>query len=792
MTKTVTKTLSAVWAAAALSASLQLPTAHAQTSVSDGAASEGLTEIVVTARRRAENLQDVPVAVTAIGAAAIQTQDVTNLEDLNSFVPNFKIAADRATSSTINVYIRGVGQSDPLWGFDPGVGVYIDDVYLARPQTALLDVIDVQDIEILRGPQGTLYGKNTIAGAIKYVTRDIDGPATLTASATGGNYGEHDEKLNFSTPVIDDHVYFGLALADLQHNGYGQVVAEPGYPASPYNSIGQDVSNKDVLAGRANLTIKWGESSKLRIIADDILDNSNASGGQRLNNYLAPQLSDPFATRTDMPVDNDYSHRSGASATYTQSLTDQLGLKVVAGYIHGKSQQFIDFEELDSNLFQVPGAYHDQQSSGEAQLTFKNDLVNAVGGVFYMDSTACGSYNASIGTLNLLDIPAFDLYITELVKGCVLTKSSAVYGDTAWKLTDRLNLDAGIRWNEDQKTADVYQADYASVAPTQLLPNQQFFNPGAVPAGFFPDPGVVTNYTNTRAFVNITPRLGLDYHWTDHVMTYVSYSRGFKSGGFDMRGNAAVYPQTENGYNSETADNYEAGIKSTLLNDTLLLNFTAFYDPYKNAQIGVQQFVDYLGTPTNLTAVLNAGKQINEGLEIESVWRPLKALTLGLNVGYLDSYYKDYLIPCNVFTAAPGCGPSVATVNVADDNRPLNAPAWTVSGNATYTWDLPSGQVLARAGYDWRSFTKVANTTPSVTDQPAYGLLNAGLAFTTVSKAWRFSLDGKNLTNRYYRVAGYDFGNPPIGPANSFIGGVSQIGFYGPPRTYQVTAQYHY
>jgi iron complex outermembrane receptor protein len=767
--------------------------ADAGTAAAPGGADTGtIQEIVVTARRFAEDLQNVPIAVTALSAATIQTQDVTNLQDLNSFVPNMKIAADRATSSTINVYIRGVGQSDPLWGFDPGVGVYIDDVYLARPQTALLDVIDVQDIEILRGPQGTLYGKNTIAGAIKYVTRDIDGPATLTASATGGNYGEHDEKLNFSTPVIDDHVYFGLALADLQHNGYGRVVAEPGYPASPYNSIGQDVSNKDVLAGRANLTIKWGESSKLRIVADDILDNSNASGGQRLSNYLAPQLSDPFNTRTDMPVDNDYSHRSGASATYTQSLTDQLGLKVVAGYIHGKSQQFIDFEELDSNLFQVPGAYHDQQSSGEAQLTFKNDLVNAVGGVFYMDSTACGSYNASIGTLNLLGLPAYDLYITELVQGCVLTKSSAVYGDTAWKLTDRLNLDAGIRWNEDQKTAHVYQADYASVAPTQLLPNQQFFNPGAVPAGFFPDPGVVTDYTNTRAFVNITPRLGLDYHWTDHVMTYVSYSRGFKSGGFDMRGNAAVYPQTENGYNSETADNYEAGIKSTLLNDTLLLNFTAFYDPYKNAQIGVQQFVDYLGTPTNLTAVLNAGKQINEGLELESVWRPLKPLTLGLNVGYLDSYYKDYLIPCNVFTAAPGCGPSVATVNVADDNRPLNAPAWTVSGNATYTWDLSSGQVLARAGYDWRSFTKVANTTPSVTDQPAYGLLNAGLAFTTTSKAWRFSLDGKNLSNRYYRVAGYDFGNPPLGPANSFIGGVSQIGFYGPPRTYQVTAQYHY
>ncbi len=196
--------------------------------VPPGAESGTIQEVVVTARRFAEDLQNVPIAVTALSASTMQTQEVTNLQDLNSFVPNMKIAADRATSSTINVYIRGVGQSDPLWGFEPGVGVYIDDVYLARPQAALLDVIDVQDLEILRGPQGTLYGKNTIAGAIKYVTREIDGPATLTVSATGGNYGEHDEKLSFSTPVIEDHVYFGLALADLQHKGYGEVVAQAG------------------------------------------------------------------------------------------------------------------------------------------------------------------------------------------------------------------------------------------------------------------------------------------------------------------------------------------------------------------------------------------------------------------------------------------------------------------------------------------------------------------------------------------------------------------------------------
>jgi iron complex outermembrane receptor protein len=765
--------------------------ADPNTAIASTAADTGtLQEVIVTARRFSEDLQNVPLAVTALSAATIETQAVTNLQDLNSFVPNMKISAARATSSTINVYIRGVGQSDPLWGFQPGVGVYIDDVYLARPQAGLLDVIDVQDLEVLRGPQGTLYGKNTIAGAIKYVTRDIVGPTTLTASVTGGNYGEHDERVSFSTPIIDGHVYFGLALADLQHSGYGEVVAQPPLAPSTYNHLGESVSNKDVLSGRANLTITWGESSKLRIIADDTLDNSNASGGQRLNSFLAPQLGSRFDSRTDMPVRNDYSHRSGESATFAQNLTDQLSLKIVGAYDHGRSQQFIDFEELDANLFQVPGYFHDQQSSGEAQLSFTNDLVKAVGGIFYMDSTACGSYNASIGALAAPPPAGFGLYLTSLVQGCVLTKSASVYGDAAWQLTDKLDLDTGVRWNDDDVTAHVYQAQYASVAPNQLKPGQQFFNGAAPPPGFFLFPnaaaGVLTDYTNSRSFVNFSPRLGLDYHWTPHVMTYASYSRGFKSGGFDMRGNAALYPQTENGYNSETADNYEVGIKSTLLDDTLLLDFTVFYNPYSNAQIGVQQFVTAGGVPQNVTAVLNAGKQINKGVEFESVWRPIKAATFALNVGYLDSYYENFLIGC--FSGTPGCTPTSPAINVADQNRPINAPTWTISGNVTYSWDLSSGSLLARTGYDWRSFTKTANTTVSVTDQPAYGLLNAGVAFTTLNKAWRFSIDAKNLTDRFYRVAGYDFGAPGTG----LLGGVSQIGFYGPPRTYSGTITYRF
>ncbi len=749
-----------------------------------GASTGALGEIVVTARRRKENLQDVPLAVTAIGAEELRLRDVTSLGDLNSFVPNIAISSARATSSTINVYIRGVGQSDPLWGFEPGVGIYIDDVYMARPQAALLDVYDVDRIEVLRGPQGTLYGKNTIAGAIKYVTRDIAGPASLTASVAGGNYGERNFKLAASAPIVDHHVYAGFAVADLHHDGYGHVVAQAGAAPSPYNHPGQDVSNYDVLAGRANVTLLWGMSSKLRLAADTTQDHSNAAGGERLNNVLAPPTGSRYDTRTDMPVNQDRYYRNGIAATYTQALSDALALKLVGAYREGHGHQFIDFEELNANLFQVPAKYSERQASGEGQLTYTNDLVKAVGGLFYMNSSACGAYNASLGVL----VPIYDLYLTSIVDGCVQTKSTAAYVDTAWKLTGRLNFDAGVRWNQDRKTALVYQAQYASVAPTQLLPNQTFFDASSPPPGFFLFPsataGVVTNYTNGRTFSNISPRLGFDFHLTPQVMAYFTYAQGFKSGGFDMRGNASVYPATENGYGSETADSYEAGLKSMLLDDSLKLNFTVFYDPYKNAQIGVQQFVTTGGLPQNVTAVLNAGKQINQGVEIESAWAPIKPLAIGLNIGYLDSYYQDFLIGCTALT--PGCTANSPPQNIADLNRPVNAPTWTVSTNATYTWHLPGGALLARAGWSWRSFTKVANTTASVTDQPAYGLLDAGLAYTTSAGAWRFALDGKNLLDRWYRVSGYDFGSAGL------LGNVSQIGFYGAPRTYDVTAQYHF
>jgi len=797
------------------------------TATAAGAAESGsLQEIVVTARRRTEALQDVPMTVNAITAEAIQDGNVTTVEDLNSYAPNLKISQDRATSSTINVYLRGVGQNDPLWGFQPAVGVYIDDVYLARPQGALLDVLDVSRLEVLSGPQGTLYGKNTIAGAIKYVTRDIDGPATVTLSATGGNYGEHDFKISGSTPVIDDHLYVGLALGSFQHNGYGEVVAQPGVAQPASSPLGVGLSNKDIQVGRANVTIKWGESSKLKLIADDILDNSNASGGQRLNDYFngstqtlnlpafgvpafpfvtpnAPPLGNPFDMYDNLPANRDFFHRQGYSGTYTQDLTSQLSLKVIGAYYEGHGQQFINFSETASNLFDVDGFYHDQQTSGEGQLSFTNEEVKAVGGVFYMNSHSCGAYDADVGTLAPVTQPLFGFpeYITELVGGCTFTKSSAVYGDSTWKLIDNLNLDVGARWNEDKITAPVFQEDYGGT--TQLAPGVAFASPAQAPAGIGNiSNAVVTDYTGERSFVSVDPRVGLDYHFTKDVMAYVLYSRGFVSGGFDMRGNATLTPSTKNGYAPEVANNYELGLKSTMLDDTLLLNVDVFYDPYTNAQEELQEFVFVPpATITNVTYTTNAGKQINKGAELQTVWKPIPALTFGANIGYLDSYFEDYIEPCNIFlvgltTLTPGCTPGVKSTNLANTQTPLNAPHWTLSEYQSYTWNLSYGTLLARVGFDYRTYAKTGTTVTAftATDQPGYGLINADLAYTSPDKHWRVSIDGKNLANRYYRVAGYEFGPPPLAapPTYSFAGGVSEIGFDGPPRTYSGTVTYHF
>lgn len=745
----------------------QVPTVHAQEDddeAEDEVGVRAFEEFVVTARKREETLQDVPAAVSAYSAEDLEVLGVTDLEDLTRLAPNVKVSAGRGTNSTINAYIRGVGQNDPLWGFEPGVGIYIDDVYIARPQGALLDVYDVSRIEILRGPQGTLYGKNTLAGAIKYVTREIDGQPVGHFSVTTGNFDRLDLKAGGSIG-LNDSVFIGGSIAKFTRDGYGEVVASD--DPQLFNSVGEDVSDKDVLAARANVTFLWGDDSRLKLVADTLQDDSNARGAQRLNDAFGPRLDDRYDVRNDLPVDMEEVRMTGLAATYTTTLTDVWDFKAVAATREGETETFIDFETLNTNAFNVPAFYDDEQTSLETQFNYEGGgRWRGVTGLYYFDGEACGAFDVVLGGINF----------TALTKGCVETTSFSLYGDASFALTERTNLNFGLRGNRDDKEADVFVAQYLGA----LVGSQTLFDPNNLPPGFTLL-AVQTDYTNDRTFSDVSPKLGIDFQPNDDLLLYATYSHGFKSGGFDMRGNQTANPDTVDGYDSETVDNYELGAKSTLLDGTLQLNATVFYADYEDVQITTQQFVDLGGIPTNVTAVLNAGAQTNQGLELEALWLPAEQLNFIANLGFLDAEIDE-------FETSDPANPGMI-IDVSDLNEPINAPDFTAYIAALFNQDLATGgKLTARLGYQYRDDTKVANTIMSVTDQEAYQLWDASVAYTTPNERWRFALDGQNLTDEEYRTSGYDFG--PAGAG--LLGGLSQLGFYGAPRTVTLSATFSF
>lgn len=760
-------TLTVLSASCMLALSVSLPvwaqdSQEERSSQSDDRYDSGrLEEIVVTsARRRAEDVQDVPIAVSILTDKFLEDNNIMDLGDISNVVPNAVISAGRATNSTVIAYVRGLGQNDPLWGFEPAVGIYMDDVFIARPQGALLDVYDVQSIEVLRGPQGTLYGKNTLAGAIKYNTRDIVGDTYARADVTIGSYSQLDVKGSASTGITDNF-YIGGSFAYLTRDGYGNIKDGETPLPRPYNKVGDDVSNKDLLAARINATWLIGDNTKLKFAADTVKDDSHSVGSRRLNDNWGPALKGRYDTQTDLPVSADSVKMTGASLKLESTLSDSWGMKLIGAYRKGETLGYIDFEALNQPAFNVLGQYDDNQTSFEAQFNYQGERLAAVMGAFYYDGDACGAYDAVLGLFG----------ITSLVDGCVNTESISVYADASYALTDKWNLSVGGRWNQDDKKASVFAATYLGV----LTGYQTAFDPNNMPANLTLL-SVDSDYTNSNTFDDFTPRISLDYTINDNMMTYASYTNGFKSGGFDMRGNQAAYPDTVDGYDSESVDSYEIGLKTTSLDGRLIFNVTAFYADYTDVQITTQQFVELNGIPTNATAVQNAGQQVNKGLELEAVWSVNDYFRLSGVVGFLNADITEFLTsdPAN-----PG-----TIIDISNTVDPLFSPDMTAALSSEFFWDMAGGNGYARLGYSYVDDIKVMNLVPSVGDQSAYGVFNATVAYTTSDGNWRFALSGNNLTDEEYLQAGYDFG-----PTMNYIG---QLGFYGAPRTFSLSATYTY
>jgi len=700
-------------------------------------------DIIVTARRREESLQDVPVAVTAVTGEALEQRGAIDITELTKTTPSLTLNAARGSNSTLISFIRGVGQQDPLWGFDPGVGLYVDDVYVARPQAAVLDIFDIERIEVLRGPQGTLYGRNTIGGAIKYVTRRIDtseGPnGSLRASY--GSYDQRDLVASANLP-FDETFAVSASLARYLRDGYGTNL-----------NTGNEHYNKDVTAARVSAEWTPTDSLFFRLAGDVVKDDSNARHGHRETGVRPEDVYDTNAGAGD----RNRVAAHGLSLTGEWSVNDWLTLKSITARREGESRGNIDFDNLPGPVLDIPARYDDEQFSQEFQALFGGDRWQAVTGVYYLDATASGAFDTVVGLANL----------TTLTSGSVETESVAVFGDFSYDLTEALSLSVGGRWTRDEKTGTVFRQQYLGIR------SPDFGNRAAVPLG-----GPRTNYTATRTFEEFTPRVSASYKFGPDLTAYASWGRGFKSGGFDMRGDAVLFPATIDGYDPETVETVELGLKGNLLDRRLSFATAVFDSSYEDQQITTQ----YPAGATVASVVDNVGSSSIRGWEFEGRFRASDALTFQGTLSYIDAEFDEFLayIPSGPLNTScptqPGC-----FVDVSDARDFQNTPEWAGSFGLSYTWFMSDGGSIAflpSAAYRG-AYQQFETPAPLLDQTDGYWLYDASVVWTSASDRLTFGVHGKNLSDERYKTGGYNFPGA--------LTGDSIIAFYGAPRTVTAT-----
>lgn len=724
--------------------------------------------ITVTARRREESLQDVPMSVSAFSAEELNLTGSTNIVALNETTPNVTIELSRATNSTLTAFIRGIGQQDPVAGFEAGVGIYLDDVYLNRPQAAALDIYDVERIEVLRGPQGTLYGRNTIGGAVKYVTKRLNKEhSEFSAKVNVGTYSQLDAVLTGSVP-LSENFRVGASVARLSHDGYGQNL-----------TTGWDNYNKDVWAGRVSAEGEAGKFS-LRVSADYTEDNSNPRGGHRLITSLftgAPVLDNVYDTRGGLQQIDQYISAKGIAGTLEYAMNDQWKLRSITAYREDHSNAPIDFDALPTVDIDVPYVVDNDQFSQEFQALYSGNRLSGVMGFYYLNAHAYNEFDVQLGALgSIASLPG----LTAKTYGNVGTNSWSVYGNFTYDVTDRLDLTLGARYTHDERDAIIQRS-------TWLYGYSPLFGGSGVQVA------TTSDFNGSNDWNRFTPQVTLAYKLDDNTNVYASFSQGFKGGGFDPRGQTTATPDFNGdgmvsadeifrfmSFDPESVNTYEVGWKVDY--PDYRHAFSIFYSDYRDVQVPGSVGVDTDGdgisdTFTGITT--NAGKATIKGFEYQGWWRPFKdtfspgdQVTLQWAAGFLDGKYDEFI--------------DAFGQDISSEVAIQNTPRWTLSGTLGYTAPVASGDVTFLNTVSFRSPAQQFER-PSPIDEDSYALWNADLVWQSDSGHWEAGLHAKNLTDVRYKVAGYDF----VTYTSLGLEG-TLTGFYGDPRTFTATIKWKY
>ncbi|WP_278069450.1 TonB-dependent receptor [Brevundimonas sanguinis] len=777
--------LSLLSTAALICAAFPLAEATAQQQPTETAVS--VDEVVVTARRRDEALQDVPLAVTVMSSVELERRRIDTIAQMGESVPNmtFQTGAPTGTgASTPSIFIRGIGSSETSLGTEPGVGLYVDDVYIARSVGSVLDLVSPESVQVLRGPQGTLFGRNSVGGAMLIRSSRPGHELGGFVEATAGNFDRRDARFSFDAPLTDT---LRLNLAGLTSNRDGYVESAD---SAAMGSI-------DRYAGR--LAVEWDAAPNVRVSfaadamrADEtampavllglvdfipgtqfapggpfpseifaISNNSLACGGaSTTGNSGNPACIDqqhiqgPFKTAGGYQAETDifdsqgsrpYGNTAitevgGASFRVEWDLSDRLTFKSITAYRELEAYWASNSDHTPNPGIETKNDQTQNQFTQEFQLLGEGDQINWVLGAFYMKEEG--------ESLNVVAFPS----VIFRSGGSFATESTAVFAQGTYEITPSLELTLGARYTQETKSYDTLR--HQEVVGVLLDPATRFWlDLRATPVPF------ITGATPDIATDEFTPLVSLAYHWSPDVMTYLSFSRGYKSGGYEQR-LAPGTPEVPR-FNPEYVDAYEFGVKATLLDRSMQVGAAVFHSTYSDMQISVVDGV----SPT----ITNAGDATLQGAEVELNWRPAQGLNINAFAGYLDASY-DSLSPRAL----------VSGITLA--SRLPNTSEWQYGGSISYEMPLGSSfTITPHVDWSYRSSMDLDSANEALLHQPGYSLVNAAVTLAPVGQRWALSVSGRNLTDETYLVSGI---------AQYNIGEIE--GQYARPREWAATLKYRF
>lgn len=690
-----------------------------------------LEEIIVTASKTGETaLQRTPIAISAFSEEQLQQAQLTNVSQLMGYVPNLSISA---AGSFAEIFIRGIGSTNVVGGNDPSTTVQVDGVYLGRPYSQFSDFLDVGRVEVLRGPQGTLYGRNAVGGTINVISRAPTDDFTAESALTLGNYWLVQNQDYISGALVRGVLDASIAVDYTRHDGYLENIV-PGSP-DVFNAnnggVRLQLRYRPTSFIDATTRIDYSLADQLDTVYSKILAPFDPLTDSILGNYHKVALGYPN------PPNSELTRNYGIAEDVSFTLNDQLMLRSVGAYRIAQTAVDVNSSGADIDLVPIRQQEHQKQISEELNLIGNYEHFNFVTGLYYYHEAN-----------HFLESPTIvPEGLNAYFSPTTTTNAAAAFTQATWHVTSKFDVTAGMRYTYEYKTFDQDATFYLDPTGVEIV---------IPPPGAIAVMGPIT-YRDSSHYYAPTPKFVLQYALTDDAMVYASATRGFKSGGFEF---SSVTPAGA-AFAPEKVWSYEVGAKTEWFGRRLRANLTAFYYQYSDLQVQV-----YLGG-TNLS-INNAASATNKGVELEVAATPIKGLTLMANTAYLDARYSRY-------TDAPL--PSLLGVGTVDatGNRLTQAPPWTIDLSSQYTVPLPNGDSsFFRGEYNFIG-SQFFDPTNNVNEmQKGYGLVNLATGYETADNKWQVVAWVHNLTDKQYLTAAYS-------------GGVTWAGSPGAPRTFGVT-----